>query len=141
MKDPYKLLWYLVPVILVLSIGGMGVTLDIQSHDFYLIISAFHIALFFAVIVALEGGIYYVFWHKHLRLGLTRIHVWTTVLGLILYSAGTTVVKMLEESNSVTMRSLNEFLTGVLLVTIIAQLLFLTNLAMAAAKAVNRKIN
>lgn len=77
---PYILLWAFFSFFFVLLFFRQDHNIDIQYHDSYYVIAAFHMVLFMAFYLALIGGIYWI--TKDLeRVGwLTILHVILTVI-------------------------------------------------------------
>ncbi len=76
LKDkPYLPLWYLLPFLLFGFMIYGETDLDIQLHDTYFVISSESIGVFFGLLLAGSGVIYWLLRNKRLIKWMTTIHV------------------------------------------------------------------
>lgn len=76
---PYKLLWYTIPVIMIIALTGRNHTLDIQYHETYYIFTLPHVGFVVSGLLLLNGWMYYVLRQKTGFFTLNRIHVMLTI--------------------------------------------------------------
>ena len=135
-NKPFKILWWTIPIVFVISLIKWNYSVDIQMHDTYFVIALFHVGILFILTLALIGGIYWLVRSKKLIDIFTIIHVTTTIILIlvimILFSRPEpdTTNMTLDSMNSdfESWKSWNQKILGGILAWTLSQLIFLVNL-------------
>lgn len=144
--------WFLYIVIIFFFIGFFGFknnTLDIQIHDTYIVTEYFQLFIFFSLFFGILGSIYLLI-HKLAKKQTNKIlgvfHFSLSIissLGLLLpvYIIGSRIFKSpaeyYENSSKAFLdriSNINQIITSFLILLIIAQLIFLTNITLTLLK-------
>lgn len=80
LNKPYKVIWYSIPFLLLLSAVKLSQALDFQFHDTYVVISLLHIGIFLAIILLILGLIYWLMRRRKLVSWLTVLHLVGTII-------------------------------------------------------------
>lgn len=86
-NQPYKILWWTIPVMFLLIVFGIDSTFDIQKHDTYYVVSSLHLTMLFTLILSFLGGIYWLLRFHKLQPILNMIHALGTsfcFIGIVL---------------------------------------------------------
>lgn len=134
LNEPYKSIWWSIPVILFLSLIGLKSTIDLQLHDTYFIIASFHIGLFFSLLLGIIGLIYWQLKNKRLVHWMTAIHVVCTIFTFILIPMSGLIFKEVIEGDLEIFRTVNQILFFVILIALFSQLIFITNVIITLLK-------
>ena len=136
-NEPYKIIWWSIPIISGISIIRWNYSIDIQMHDTYFVINSFHAGILFAIVLFIIGGIYWLVKSKKLIDSLTIVHITITIflfLSIVIFFAKPDVVKMaLDQNNSnfEAWKLWNQMIIGGILVWVLSQLIFLVNLVIS----------
>lgn len=125
---PYKAIWYSVLFLIGLSIIGWNNTIDIQLHDTYFVIASIHIGVLFSIYLGVIGIIYWLIRKKKLADWMTVIHVVITISTFALIIITGLIFQKVIEGDFETFRTVNQILLVVILIALLSQLIFLTNL-------------
>ncbi len=126
-NKPYKAIWYSILFLFGLSIIGWNNTIDIQLHDTYFVIASIHIGVLFSIYLGVIGLIYWLIRKKKLVDWMTVIHVVITISTFALIITGLIFQKIIE-GDFETFRTVNQILFVVILIALLSQLIFITNL-------------
>lgn len=80
LSKPHKVLWWSIPLCLIVSILATDSFIEIQMHDTYYVIAAFHLGLFFSLVLSILGVGYWLVRSKRLNIWMTATHVISTLL-------------------------------------------------------------
>jgi heme/copper-type cytochrome/quinol oxidase subunit 1 len=127
-NKPYKAIWYSILFLFGLSIIGWDNTTDIQLHDTYIVISSIHIGVLFSIYLGIIGIIYRLIRKKKLVDWMTVIHVVITILTFALIIIKGLIFQKIIEGDFETYRTVNKVLFVVILIALLSQLIFITNL-------------
>lgn len=125
---PYKAIWYSVLFLIGVSIIGWNNTIDIQLHDTYFVIASIHIGVLFSIYLGVIGIIYWLIRKKKLFDWMTLIHVVITISTFALIIITGLIFQKVIEGDFETFRTVNQILFVVILIALLSQLVFLTNL-------------
>lgn len=128
LNKPYKSIWWSIPIVLGLSIIGFDSAIDIQMHDTYFVIASIYIGIMFSILLGLIGLIYWLIRKKRLVDWMTAIHVISTILIFVLIVLTGLIFQKTIEGDFDTFRTVNQILFVVILIALISQLIFITNL-------------
>ena len=128
LNKPYKLIWWSMTIILGLSIIRYNDAIDIQIHDTYIVIALIQIGLLFSMILGIIGLVYWLVRHKKLVSWMTAIHVIVTVLTFIFIVLRVLMPHFFLEGHFDIVRAINQIIFIVILIAILTQFVFLTNL-------------
>ena len=78
--QPYKIIWGIIPIIVILSLINLKGTIDIQLHDTYFVIAFIHLSFFLSAILIITGLLYWLVRRKKLISWMTLAHVLSTIL-------------------------------------------------------------
>jgi heme/copper-type cytochrome/quinol oxidase subunit 1 len=121
-------MWYSVLFIIGLSTIGRDNTIDIQLHDTYFVFASIHIGVTFSIYLGVIGIIYWLIRKKKLVDWMTVIHVVITISAFVLIIITGLIFQEVIEENFETFRTINQILFVVILIALLSQLIFLTNL-------------
>lgn len=127
-KSPYKAIWYSILVLFGLSIIGWDNTIDIQLHDTYFVIASIHIGVLFSIYLGGIGVIYWLLRKKKLIDWMTVIHVVITISTFALIIITGLIFQKIIEGDFETFRTVNQILFVIILIALLSQLIFITNL-------------
>jgi len=129
-NQPYKILWWTIPIILVLILFKAESTFDLQSYDTYFVITSIHVAILFTLFLGILGGVYWFLRFNRLNSMLSKVHFIGTSLSLI----GFTFISILQTTYATRdfelFRQWNKMVAFLILIFIGLQIIFLTNLMM-----------
>lgn len=130
----YKIIWWSMPFIFLLFIFGFEHTIDIQMHDTYFVISAFHFAVFSTFIFAILGFISWLFRNFKLLYSLSLAHAVLSVfsficLGLLMIYSFTDSGRSFSK-----LKALNNTSLFLLLLFLIMQIVFVFNIVIGLLK-------
>lgn len=146
----YHLLWIFALISIIISFFEYFLlkesTIDINVHDTYFVIAHFHITYLIFTVLFILGFLYYLFYRIELKLirALTRIHVFITCFSLPVYYIGN-IFNSIKTKNNVPplfddISYTNIFISILILVVIIAQLLFILNLLFSLIRHFFKKL-
>ena len=127
-NKPYKAIWYSILFLFGLSIIGWNNTIDIQLHDTYFVIASIHIGILFSIYLGVIGIIYWLIRKKKLVDWMTLIHVVITISTFALIIITGLIFQKIIEGDFETFRTVNQILFVVILIALLSQLIFITNL-------------
>ena len=127
-NKPYKAIWYSILFLFGLSIIGWNNTIDIQLHDTYFVIASIHIGVLFSIYLGVIGIIYWLIRKKKLIDWMTVIHVVITISTFALIIITGLIFQKIIEGDFETFRTVNQILFIVILIALLSQLIFITNL-------------
>jgi len=131
---PYKILWWSIPVIFILIFIGLDSAFDLQLHDTYFVFTSLHIAILFALILGILGGIYWFLKHHKL------IDVLSLILSIVtsLTLMGMTIIAILQTlyrtNNFEIFKTLNSIGVVFILILLLVQILLFVNITIGLFK-------
>ncbi len=129
-NKPYKPIWYSILLLIVLSMIGFNNAIDIQLHDTYFVIALIHTGILFSIYLGIIGIIYWLIRNKRLVNWMTVTHVVTTNSTFTLIIITGLIFKKVIEGNIETFRIVNQILFVLIIIALLSQLIFITNLVM-----------
>lgn len=131
-NQPYKWFWYPIPLMLIIGLVKINSAFDLQFHDTYIVISYYHISIFFAIYYSVVGYVYWLFKEKKLFKWMTYFH-WVISIFLIFALLLIDLYPYLEENSGVVFdydyfQKVNYIVSILFMLWIFSQLIFLLNL-------------
>lgn len=130
----YKILWWTIPLVVLILLCGQEAAFEIQLHDTYLVVALWQIALFLAVTLAFIGGVYWLLREYRLVVGLSLLHSIVTAQAFI----GISIIVVCQGSySSESMSILPVLESGFKLLglsAILAQLVLIVNIVIALVR-------
>ena len=83
LNHPYKVWWYAIPILLLLSALGPGRSIDIQWHDTYFIITSLSFSILFSIMAGVFGIMYWAFRNRKLSKWMTLFHLIINLMSFI----------------------------------------------------------
>ena len=134
LRKPYKVIWLSIPILLILSLIGIGSTLDIQMLDTYLVLAPSHVGISLSIILALIGLLYWLVKEKSLISWMTVSHVIATLLTFsIILLAGLSFNHLVEPDFGM-FGVINQLILILVFVSMVSQIVFLINLIISAIR-------
>jgi len=141
-QNVYYYFWITAIILIAISIYWLNfedAVLDINVHDTYFVIHNSHILQLIAIIYSLLGFFYWLFKKVNVKLinALTRLHTAITILVIPIYFIGHPLFISFPESNFPLFDDtpkIQVFITILVLITLIAQLLFILNVIISLFK-------
>lgn len=138
-QKPYQILWLTIPLIFILfffSNLNMNSAIDIQMHDAYFVISAFHIAIFLSIVLGLLGSIYFLVRKRKLVSWMTVIHILTTVFLFVLLALQWVIppLRLPIDYHFSMLEIVNNVIFILFLAFFVGQVLFILNLVFSFSK-------
>lgn len=128
LNEPFKVVWGIIPIILILGLIGVNSNLDLQLHDTYFVIAAVHIGILFVIILGIIGWIYWRTSAKKLVPWMTLTHTIATVVSFVLIMLAASFFKELVSTNVAMFRAINQLIFLMLLIALLSQVVFIINL-------------
>ena len=125
---PQVFMWYSIPVLLILGLLRLNTALDIQMHDTYYVIYSLHLSIFFSLILAINGLLYYLMRKYHLIKWITLMHVVVTLALFFIMILMVCFRAKWIEPDLRTYRTTIQTVLLPLIVVVFLQILFLANL-------------
>lgn len=146
---PYIYFWVTALIVAVISIfykNGEAV-IDINIHDTYFIIAAFHLAIFLSIILFIIGLLYFI--HAALNIVLiqilTQIHTIITIGSILIYYIGVSIFSKTESENNISLFddsfNFESFITLIIILSLVIQPLFIINSLISSFKHLLKKNN
>ena len=127
-SKPYKLIWSLIPIVLVSYLISPREIVPLQLHYAYFIVSILQLATNLSILLVLIDSLYWLLKDFRLMCWISICHVLTTIISLTLFtSVAAQEIKTLE-NNFQFHRTLNALVWITILSLGMAQLLFISNL-------------
>ncbi|RDC64237.1 hypothetical protein [Adhaeribacter pallidiroseus] len=141
---PYRFLFLLIPIILLLALLGISNTIDIQIHDSYLVIEPLRFGLLLSAILGCFGGLYWVVRKKKLTDWMTTAHVLGTSIGLLLITGLCLKVDLLNKTSGISFYNYEQYQAilliayTVMFIWLFCQILFLLNLTVGVIRNIKK---
>jgi len=137
LSKPYAILWWSIPLwffpLILLEDGAI----DIQLHDTYIVLGSAHLAVTFAIVFGLLGGVYWLLRKHKLLSALSMAHSIMTSLAMIGLSIGAVVQSMQRTIELDFFSQLNSLVLVLILIFISVQLIFILNVVVGLIKGKN----
>ena len=82
---PYKLLWYTILLIVLLTLIDPKSSLSIQMHATYFVMRTYDFTLLFTIILSVTGGLYWLLRNSRLINWLSYLHIFLTVVCCLVF--------------------------------------------------------
>ena len=79
-RKPYKVIWFSIPLVVILSMFKVDSSLDVHLHNTYYVVHSIHIGIILSVMLGIIGLIYWILRNVKLINWLTTIHTVNTTL-------------------------------------------------------------
>lgn len=134
LQKPHRSVWASVPLIILISLGGIHTVLDLQLHDTYLVLASPNIGILFSLLLGLIGLTYWLFRDKKLVDWMTSTHVLLTIVCALLLVLTGIFSNNLAGADYSTFRVTNQILVGLIIVFIVSQIVLLINLGISTIR-------
>lgn len=127
-NKPCALFLITIPIIMVLGLIGQHRYVDIQLGDTYYVISTFHFALLFSIILAINAFLFWLFRNKNLTPLIFKLHALTIIMCYIFIIILTLSFKNLILLNPQAFNVVNQLVFGLLMFSAVSLIVFVVNL-------------
>ena len=127
-NKPCSLFLIFIPIMMVLGLIGQHRYVDIQLDDTYYVISTFHFALLFSIILAINAFLFWLYRNNKLTPGIFKLHAVTIIMCFIFIIIITLSVKNLILLNPQAFNVVNQLIFGLLMLSAVSHFVFIVNL-------------
>ncbi|MCP3927934.1 MAG: hypothetical protein GY705_02400 [Bacteroidetes bacterium] len=136
-KQPYKIIWWAIPIVLGISLIKKNFAIDIQMHDTYFIIDSTHAGILLSIFLIILGVIYWLTKNLKLINWMTIFHVLVSILiilSILFFLMNPNIVSEnhdIKNFNFEYHRRVNQMVLAGISVWILSQLIFIINLTVS----------
>lgn len=124
----YKILWWSIPVVLILLLLNGSKPIELQIHSTYLVFSSIQLAIILSLILGVLGGLYWMFREYKLVNVLSWIHAGGTSLGILGFSIMAVFQTLFAVDN------LDAMKVNLITILVLIQFLFIVNMILGLCR-------